>query len=541
MNRGDDEYFNDDDDEEDVAASEQQKQQQNDQGPNDVITDTTNAIKRRILAIKSSFEPPPAVYLLGRTLTSVDYDDTCIEEASSLFWFTYRDNFPVIQPYGITTDAGWGCMLRSAQMLLAHTLRIHFQSKHWKPRRGDAFLQTLLTWFADYPSKTSSVYSLHNLCAAGLQYQVLPGEWVGPNTVSYVLRDLVELHQKTQPSLFRVHVSSEGTVYEQAVHDVMTRDGRSRKKRQQQKQQQKQKQQQQNLNGSSTHQHQSQQQHQVDSPLHPLDPVVSQPSSDSTTNSKSEWVEEWDTSLLLLIPLRLGLDRFNEDYVQSLAKTFSLPQSVGVLGGRPRGARWFYGAYSNGSKVIGLDPHTIQSTLPKVGGSRDNLIIDLSEEYRSTYFTRYPEVFDLKRMDPSVALGFYCENRKDFEQVKESLSRIHLLTTTTTISSSNGTKIDTTNGQSSNSSSGGMFQRITGGPTFSKSTPPVLVTFLDKEPDYDGMMNDLAAGGGDGGEDRDNDGDDIFFDDDGDTNNGGGGSVPHALDDNDDDDDFVML
>lgn len=506
MIRGDDEYFNENGDDDDDEVDDQELARRGFSSPsqNDVITDATNAIKRRIMAIKSSFEPPPAIYLLGRTLSSKDYEMTSMEESSSLFWFTYRDNFPAIQPYGITTDAGWGCMLRSAQMLLAHTLRVHFQSRHWRPHRGDAFVQTLLTWFADYPSKSSSVYSLHNLCAAGLQYQVLPGEWVGPNTASYVLRDLVELHQKVQPNLFRVHVSSEGTIYEQTVDDVMTRDARRRRMAANISIGEREK--------SSESQPQQPRPEEVDSPLHPLDCV---PSIDPTNTN--DWVEEWDTSLLLLIPLRLGLERFNEDYVQSLARTFSLPQSVGVLGGRPRGARWFYGAFANGSKVIGLDPHTIQSTLPRVGGDRNasssaTLMIDLSEEYRSTYFTRYPEVFDLKRMDPSVALGFYCENRNDFEHLKESLSQIHLMTPPT-----NG-RLNDNNATS---------------PNIRSTNPPVLVSFMDKAPDYEN--NNSASGGG-----AINDlyGDDMFLGDDGDDSAGGNARIDG---DDDDDEDFVLL
>jgi hypothetical protein len=82
-------------------------------------------------------------------------------------------------------------------------------------------------------------------------------------------------------------------------------------------------------------------------PSHPLDPAILEQSEVDLTDL------EWDTSLLLLIPHRLGRDYFEEKYVKSVAHIFSLPQSVGILGGRPRGARWFYGAYADGSKVLG--------------------------------------------------------------------------------------------------------------------------------------------------------------------------------------------
>ncbi len=40
-----------------------------------------------------------------------------------LFWATYRRGMPALGPAGLTSDAGWGCMVRSAQMLVAHALQ----------------------------------------------------------------------------------------------------------------------------------------------------------------------------------------------------------------------------------------------------------------------------------------------------------------------------------------------------------------------------------------------------------------------------------
>ena len=47
------------------------------------------------------------------------------QQISSLMRLTYRKEFPALEPYAYTDDAGWGCMLRSAQMLMAHTLCRH--------------------------------------------------------------------------------------------------------------------------------------------------------------------------------------------------------------------------------------------------------------------------------------------------------------------------------------------------------------------------------------------------------------------------------
>jgi cysteine protease ATG4 len=345
-------------------------------------------------------------HILGKTYHPVkDYSIRRVDEAS-LFWFTYRCDFPDIVPYNINSDAGWGCMLRSAMMMLAQALRLHFKSRDWKPpqqlsrRRHDPFVRSMLTWFADFPSSSENVYSLHNMVAAGLaKYDKLPGEWYGPGTACYVIRDLVEMHERQQgpqveQKVFRVYVASQQTVYRKEIEALMTR----------------------NSSSSMALIDQEREKKYCRVPEHPLDSVW----DDELIENGSKW----ETALLLLIPLRLGLKSFNQDYIKVVTHTFSLPQSVGVLGGRPRGARWFYGAAADASKIYGLDPHTVQNAPRKraaqVNG-KNSQVVELSDDYLRSVHTTFPEAFSLLKMDPSIALGFYCKSGDDMESVFSEL------------------------------------------------------------------------------------------------------------------------
>eukprot|EP00954_Amorphochlora_amoebiformis_P003644 282473-Amorphochlora_amoeboformis.AAC.1 len=86
----------------------------------------------------------------------------------SKVWLTYREEFPAIrggQTGEWTTDAGWGCMLRTTQMMFCQGLIIHYLGRHWRlsnHKEQDPLYTMVLKWFLDYPVGVCP-YSIHNL------------------------------------------------------------------------------------------------------------------------------------------------------------------------------------------------------------------------------------------------------------------------------------------------------------------------------------------------------------------------------------------
>lgn len=65
--------------------------------------------------------------------------------------------------------------------------------------------------------------------------------------------------------------------------------------------------------------------------------------------------------LLLLVPLRLGLDAINPRYAETVQDMFKINHFIGAIGGRPNAAFYFVGTHDD--DILYLDPHRTQTSV----------------------------------------------------------------------------------------------------------------------------------------------------------------------------------
>ena len=88
----------------------------------------------------------------------------------------------------------------------------------------------------------------------------------------------------------------------------------------------------------------------------------------------------------------------------SLRALLGMPQSVGMIGGRPRRSYYFLGC--QGERVPYLDPHEVQPALRAD-----------APQLPSCHFAQPPRTMPMREIDPSLALGFLCPTAAAFDDL----------------------------------------------------------------------------------------------------------------------------
>lgn len=168
--------------------------------------------------------------------------------------------------------------------------------------------------------------------------------------------------------------------------------------------------------------------------------------SNTETSTASQSISSF-TPCILLISARLGGEELNEIYVDSLKMFLEMDICIGIIGGKPKHSLYFIGY--QGDKVIYLDPHFCQPTVnifsnndKKLSSSLTQLSVSTSSSKHSyddscltsssvstnsvsdcdlidnsSFHCGTPSKIAFNKLDPSIAIGFYCRTLKDLNRL----------------------------------------------------------------------------------------------------------------------------
>ena len=124
----------------------------------------------------------------------------------SVLWFTYRKDFKKIKPSNFNTDAGWGCMIRTGQCLLAVAFCRVLLGRHWRINQVQGKVEEnnysfIIGQFLDFESAT---YSVHNIATTAAKQGRPIGEWFSPCVLVNALQKINASDKKCPIAIFRV-------------------------------------------------------------------------------------------------------------------------------------------------------------------------------------------------------------------------------------------------------------------------------------------------------------------------------------------------
>ncbi|KRY52132.1 Cysteine protease ATG4B [Trichinella britovi] len=317
------------------------------------------------------FKSGGEVWIVGRVWQTQDFDDIK-KEIRSRMWFTYRKSFSPIGGTGPISDAGWGCMLRCGQMLLAQALICRHLGREWQwsPSCRDEAYVKILRMFQD---KKNELYSIHMIAKMGESEGKEIGKWFGPSTIAHVIKKLAIYDDW---SSLAVHVAMDNVIVQEDVKKLCSREvfDALRKRLLQEE---------------------------------PSE-IVADWFEDARKDNKKVDCENLSSPwkpLLLILPMRLGLSELNPCYIPALKEFFACKYNIGMIGGKPNHALYFIGAYKD--RLVYLDPHWCQTFVDL------DVSMDLFDD--SSYHSAFILDISFNEIDPSLAIAFYINTEAEFD------------------------------------------------------------------------------------------------------------------------------
>ena len=225
----------------------------------------------------------------------------------SIIWMTYRKGITSITRPSIPkahqhiSDSGWGCMLRSGQMLFMNTLIRHMFGPNFSLSLLERNIEntkkylSILMEFMDNMNGSNAAFSIGNIVEEGFKYKMVPKDWYGPSIIMSILSKLNDAYKPFKD--IETIIFTEGVIYQNRILSKISPKG------------------------------------------------------------------EWKAPLLVFIPFRLGLEAIPKENLPAIIRILDFPQCTGMIGGQGNAALYFIGHQN--LDLIFLDPHVTQQAVEK--------------------------------------------------------------------------------------------------------------------------------------------------------------------------------
>jgi hypothetical protein len=422
------------------------------------LSNLKNSIKFNVVTLNTYLDFKSLNYI--RLFDQV-YSDLDIKKGTSLnkslqniFQFTYRSDFTPINHEGrvYTTDCGWGCMIRAAQMMMAKgvlekklwdikqhgiditedllnsiktdTLLLFFDNnliitditgnkdfsnfitniknvineEERKLRLGgsneEGFIKNNDNYQEDstartlYVSEITPPFSIQNICKMGLFYDKGPGVWFSEVIMSNIFAELNYQFLVLDMEFFNY---TEGVIYETEI-------------------------------------------------LERCFEVVHCECDKVESISIEDFINNiWEDSIcsnclnlynindlykfkgkyyrnkrggFIFVSVRLGLDSIAQEYNSPILNIFKIPYNLGIIGGKHNSAHYFIGETAN--KLIYLDPHINQQAVK----DKDSLEHGDLDTYKPVYFYKT----EINTISPAFTAAFYFRDIHEYRKLTEGFS-----------------------------------------------------------------------------------------------------------------------
>ena len=311
---------------------------------------------------------------------------------NSFIYLSYRKNFNKIKSYRtknfLTSDCGWGCMIRSSQMILARAIYKILKTQGIKdkierkiktiqyfldnPIPKDNIPQQLISYKNNLLKKNTnkneaiikgiySPFSIRMISNLGEIFKKSAGEWFSDVNLPLIY-NIINSELKVIPDL-KIYPFLSNIILKDIINDSFE--------------------------------------------------LIN---DDNNNNNNEENFLLYDNKKyvfkkmgLIFVSVRIGLYTISPEYFPSLNELFSCKEYLGFIGGKNFQASYFIGYTDN--YVLYIDPHYAQSSVENINNINDIASYNVKDLYELQY----------KNLQTAMTLGFLFRNLKEFNDLKNFL------------------------------------------------------------------------------------------------------------------------